>query len=332
MYRFRRALLRIGLSGAGLLLLSVAIAGCAGASGATTISQHQPSQHLKPGPAPVASAAFAGLPGRDVSKARDGGGDLRSVQFFSPSLGREDSYLIYLPAGYSKAAAAGRQFRVLYLLHGDGRHQRHGAGHMFQRGRIANAANALAASRAGPMLTVIPESADGTVVGDTEWANTSRGQFESVVLDAVHAVDSTWPTIPNRSARAIAGLSMGGFGAVNVALHHPDVFSVIESWSGYFTQTPIGPFAGASRKTLDANSPAKYVSSLASRLAADPMHVLLYSSPTDKLHVQQAPFASKLRSLRVPVETRLFGGPHNYALWSTQMGLALQFADRWLTG
>jgi len=338
MYRFRRALRRIGPPGAGLLLLSAAIAGCAGASGATVVSQPQaprpqvsPSQNADP--APVTAPALTGLPGRDVSKARDGGGgDLRQVQFFSPSLGREDSYLIYLPPGYSKSAAAGRRFRVLYLLHGDGRHQRHGAGHMFQRGHVATAANAVAASQAHPMLIVIPEADDGTVVGDSEWANTSRGRFESAVLDAVHAVDSAWPTIPNRSARAIAGLSMGGYGAVNVALHHPDVFSVIESWSGYFTQTPTGPFTGASRKTLDANSPARYVRSLGSSLAANPMHVLLYSSPTDKLHVQQAPFAAKLRPLGVPVETRMFGGPHNYSLWSAHIGLALQFADRWLTG
>ena len=69
-----------------------------------------------------------------------------------------------------------RRFPVLYLLHGDGRHERHGAGHLFQRGRVGQAATSLVRSGASrPMLIVMPESTDTSVVGDTEWANTSRG-------------------------------------------------------------------------------------------------------------------------------------------------------------
>jgi S-formylglutathione hydrolase FrmB len=181
------------------------------------------------------------------------------------------------------------------------------------------------------MLIVMPETTDSSVVGDTEWANTSRGRFASGVIDLVRSVDSTWPTVRNRTGRAIAGLSMGGYGAVNIALRHLSLFSVVESWSGYFTQTPTGPFAGATPARLPANSPAAYVHTLWSQLTADPIHVLLYISRTDPLHVQQGPFAARLVSLGVPVEAHEFGGPHNFALWSDHMELALSYAARWLS-
>ena len=42
------------------------------------------------------------------------------------------------------------------------------------------------------------------------------------------------PTVAERGARAIAGDSMGGFGAMNVALGHPQRFAVVESWLGFF--------------------------------------------------------------------------------------------------
>ncbi|MGE5230495.1 MAG: alpha/beta hydrolase [Deltaproteobacteria bacterium] len=319
--------LATGLGSAlGLVLALGALIGCSG-NGPSAVRLDPPARRtnaaVNPNPA---------LPGRDLTKARDGSGDLRRVHFASKALGRPDSYLIYLPPGYSRLAKAGTRFPVLYLLHGDGRHQRHGAGHLFQRGRIGRAASALTeAGRLAPMLIVIPEATDRSVVGDTEWANTSRGRFASDVIDLTRSVDRTWPTVGSRAGRAIAGLSMGGYGAVNIALRHLGLFSTVESWSGYFTQTPTGPFAGASRAALRVNSPASYVGGLRAQLAADPIHVLLYASPTDPLHVQQAPFAASLRSLGVPVETRLFGGPHNFALWADHMGLALSFAGHWLS-
>ena len=319
-----RSVATVLVSLCGLLAASIVVSGCGSA-----VSQSRgdpPAQASRP------VKLNSSLPGGDLTKARDGQGDLRRVGFHSRALGSTDSYLIYLPPGYARQAKAGRRFPVLYLLHGDGRHQRHGAGHLFQRGRVGPALSAL--TRSGgipPMLIVMPESTDASVVGDTEWANTSRGRFESSVLDLVHSVDRTWPTVATRSGRGIAGLSMGGYGAVNIALRHLGLFSVVESWSGYFTQTPTGPFAGASPARLRTASPAAYLHTLGPQLAADPIHVLLYISRTDPLRVQQGPFAAALRSLGASVEADFFGGPHNFALWADHMRLALGFAGRWLS-
>src|SRR5256885_10152258 len=82
------------------------------------------------------------------------------------------------------------------------------------------------------------------------------------VLDVVQDVDRRFATLADRRHRGIAGVSEGAYGALNIALHHLAMFSVAESWSGYFTQTPSGPFAGASPVALRANSPGAYVSAL----------------------------------------------------------------------
>ena len=50
---------------------------------------------------------------------------------------------------------------------------------------------------------------------------------------AFAAVDRRYRTIRSGSGRAIGGLSEGGYGALNIGLHHPGRFRVIESWSGY---------------------------------------------------------------------------------------------------
>ena len=251
--------------------------------------------------APMATAPVKrnlSLPGADVSKPRDGGGDLRRVHFHSRALGRSDSYLIYLPPGYANQAKAGARFPVLYLLHGDGRNERHGAGHLFQRGRVGQAASRLVRSGASrPMLIVMPESTDSSVVGDTEWANTSRGPVR-VGRDrpgSICRLDLADGALPQR-----AGHRRPLDGRLRRGQHRPAAPEHVlggRELVGLLHADPTGPFAGATPAALRANSPAAYVHTLWSQLTADPIHVLLYISRTDPLRVQQGPFAAALGSL-----------------------------------
>jgi enterochelin esterase-like enzyme len=254
-------------------------------------------------------------------------GRLVEVHFQSQALGRQDSYMVYEPAGFQQLAARGVRFPVLYLLHGTVSN----ALHYVNVGRVGVSVDELlAAGRTRPFLVVMPESSDGSFVDDTEWANTSHGAYESEVLEIVRQVDEHWPTIANRSARAIAGLSMGGYGALNIGLHHPSTFGTLESWSGYFKQTHTGVFAHATPAALRFNSPAAYAPSVAASLRRMPLHVFLYGGRQDRLTRYQPGFAQELRRLGVSVRTAEPPGVHDWRLWRAEMPTALRYAGHGL--
>ena len=70
--------------------------------------------------------------------------------------------------------------------------------------------------------------------GANNWRNLGGPHYESYVLEVQELIDRMLPTIAARGARAIAGDSMGGYGAMNVALGNPHASRVVESWLGFF--------------------------------------------------------------------------------------------------
>jgi enterochelin esterase-like enzyme len=250
-------------------------------------------------------------------------GTLKTVSFFSPALGSRRSYDVYLPPGYAAAAAHGARFPVLYLLHGSP-----GRPELFINAAAAGVAldKLLARQAVRPFIIVMPNGTDGTFRSQTEWANTVHGQYASLVLDTVHAVDQRWATKPDRTHRAIAGLSEGGFGAVNIALQHLGTFATVESWSGYFNESAQGPFRHASPQLIQANSPALYVGSMSAQLKRFPLHAFLYGGRGDRGSRVIAPFAAQLSAAGGHVRTALYPGGHSWRLWRTSMPSSLRFA------
>lgn len=247
------------------------------------------------------------------------------VHFYSRALHQRRSYLIYLPPGYATAAAHGRRFPVMYFLHAPpGRPD----GYVLAGGLGIRMDTLIAAGRVQPFLAVLPYGKSGVLGNDTEWADTKVGRYESFVLDTVRAVDSRWATKAGRLNRGIAGLSEGGYGAANVALHHPGVFGVFESWSGYFEQKPTLPFAGATPLALWENSPSAYVPTLAPLLRREPMRAYLYQGAADGYPVAKlVRFAWELQAAGVRVNYRVLSGGHDWALWRSQMVPMLEFAS-----
>ena len=247
-------------------------------------------------------------------------GRLEQVAFHSPALGQRRQYLIYLPPGYRST----RRYPVLYLLHAPvGK-----AKNYIYAGGLGVRLDELLARRAiEPFLTVIPEGHTGVFGTDHEWANARDGRYEDFVLDTVRAVDSRWSTIDDRDARMIAGLSAGAYGAVNVALHHLDVFGGFESWSGYFTQTATLTFSGASPAQLRANSPADYIPSVAPEIRSLGLHAYLYQGRTDDVPVSSmVQFGRRLQAAGADVRMSVYGGKHNWALWRAHFSQMLRYA------
>src|SRR3954469_914440 len=253
-------------------------------------------------------------------------GTLRVVAFPSAAIGRTEQYLVYLPAGYAAAAARGRRFPVLYLLHG-------APGRMTSFTDVGAAQVAadtlIARHRIRPLIMVMPAAVQG-FRGDTEWANRPAGRWMDDVIAVVHDVDRRFATRADRQDRGIGGDSEGAYGAVNVALHHLDLFSVVESWSGYYWQTRSTVFAHAPAAEIRANSPGAYIGALAPRIHRIGLRAWLYQGLQDHTdRAQLRAFAAALRAAGADVRLAFFPGGHDWGLWRRETPRMLIAAARW---
>ncbi|MBV9940982.1 MAG: hypothetical protein JO262_02545, partial [Solirubrobacterales bacterium] len=249
-------------------------------------------------------------------------GRLTTVTFFSWGLRRNASYQVYLPAGYTVR----RHYPVVYLLHG-------APGSPAHLTSIGNAEtrleNLIEQGRVPPMMLVFPDGRiNGDSQSDSEWANTPTAAMESYVIDVVHDVDRRFSTIAERSARVIGGLSEGGYGAINVALHHLDLFGGLEVWSGYFLQTKTGVFAKATHAVLAYNSPLDYAPTLQQQLAKFPLKAFLYVGAKDPSVGQIAPMAAALKAAGAAVGYAIYAGGHDWQLWNAHLNEMLIVAGR----
>jgi len=133
---------------------------------------------------------------------------MRDVTFHSAALNRNMQYRVVLPT----SIAAGARLPVVYLLHGGGGNFRD----------WSNYSNAAKFAERG-LILVMPEGNDSYYVNARE---PPQDRYEDyIVTDLIADVESKFPAAAGRANRAIAGVSMGGFGAVKLALSHPDLFA-----------------------------------------------------------------------------------------------------------
>ncbi|WP_192823321.1 alpha/beta hydrolase family protein [Rufibacter sp. LB8] len=140
-----------------------------------------------------------------------------SLKTKSTVLGKEVEYSIYLPAGY---ATAPERFPVLYLLHGYGGDETDWA----LKGDVqAQADSMIQAGQIPAMVIVMPDA------GGTYYINSHDGRVryeDFFITEFLPFIDKTYKTKATQASRAVAGLSMGGFGSLQYAIRYPHLFSV----------------------------------------------------------------------------------------------------------
>jgi hypothetical protein len=220
--------------------------------------------------AATVQAQSAPVAGFSLAEQGPAGGTVwtgRIADPFMPS-DRRDTYL-YLPPGYSPQT----RYPVLYLLHGFwGEPSSFIAGlHLDQ---IADPA--IRDCDVRPFIAVMPPgglpSGTKSQRAKGEWAGASE---DFVVHTVVPWADAHLPTIRAKRSRAIAGVSAGAFGAVDIALRHLGLFGTAESWEGYFQPFLDGPFEHASAPTLAAHNPTLLVRKKAWAIRAAGLHFFL---------------------------------------------------------
>lgn len=136
---------------------------------------------------------------------------------------------VYLPSGYHQGK---RRYPVVFMLSGYT-----GSGLSFLNwtpweDNLKDRMDRLLAEGAcDPMILVMPDGF--TRYGGSQYINsTATGRYQDYLLELVAWLDSHYRTIPDRGHRAIAGHSSGGFGALTMAMDHPEVFSLVADHSG----------------------------------------------------------------------------------------------------
>jgi len=184
------------------------------------------------------------------------------------------------------------------------------------------------------MIFVAPSGAR-YLMNDTEWANSisKENQWETFVArDLVNAIDARFRTIRAGSARGLAGYSEGAYAALNIGLHHPGEFELIESWSGYMLADTSPVLFDHDKALWRYNSPAHDVVSVAPALRASRTYIWFYCGTADGDANQNRAFAAELARLRIP--HHFFWEPgvgHTWALWRDLIPLSLTTASERLS-
>ena len=233
----------------------------------------------------------------------------RTVRITSPSLGNSEyAFAVLLPTGYDTST---RRYPVLFLLHGGG--QTHTA--------FPSRAWFTREAAAREMIVVLPNG------GRSFFANAaglSEARYEDLITnDLVQYMDTHYRTLATREARAIAGISMGGFGSALIALRHPDLFGTAGPLSAPLASARSGG-DGASRVIFGAPDSDE-------RRARDPLTLVTQVVPEtapyfyvacgldDSLLGASREFDRLLSARNLPHRYVEVPGGHTWAVWDEQL-------------
>jgi enterochelin esterase-like enzyme len=246
-------------------------------------------------------------------------GTLITDSMTSPAFhGQRRSFLVYLPPSYGDTATPERRYPTLYLLHGSP-----GSEYDWIRGgKAVQSADTLIGHGKIPELIMIFPDGNGRSGETSEWGNSfdQKQLMENfVALDLVRFIDQKYRTIPTSGYRAIGGFSMGGFGAMNIAVHHPDIFGSVISLAGYYTAE--GSIWGQNTAYMQANSPALI---LPTNPRAWKLRIFLGAATKDQpYYADTQQFILELKALHLNYTFDLENGYHTWSVWEAQLYHAL---------
>jgi putative tributyrin esterase len=239
---------------------------------------------------------------------------LNDETFLSKSLGRRAPYRVSLPVGYVDSRA---RFPVLYLLHGL-------YGDRTNWSQLTKLADYARSER---IIIVMPDAANSWYMNSQ---SNAQDQYENLIYrDLIAEVDMRYRTIPERKARAVAGLSMGGYGALKFSLKYPELFVCAASMTGALSAPlDLGDQVAEFRDDLlkafgapgDSCREQNDVFSLARD--ADPAlmpYLYLDCGVQDSFLATNRDFVALLRVRKIAYEYHEYQGGHEWEYWDRRL-------------
>lgn len=253
---------------------------------------------------------------------------VETVQFHSTLVGKTLPYNVVLPGDYRASRVT--RYPVLYLLHGL-------TGHYSDWLTRSNVADYASKYR---IIIVMPEGNDGWY---TDSASVASDKYESYFIrELLPDVQKRYRTIDSRYGRGVAGLSMGGYGALKFGLKYPATFAFSGSMSGALGAASwsekemagfpslrdsfmgvFGPLGSETRKTNDV---FELVRTMTTARAASLPYFYLDCGTEDVLANDNARYAALLHEKKIAHEYRQLPGNHNWQYWDQQVREVLKIA------
>jgi putative tributyrin esterase len=242
-------------------------------------------------------------------------------------LGRDVKFRALVPLDYDQKGNETSRYRTIYLLHG-----------LF--GHFDNWTDKSGIARYAahyPFIIVMPEGGDGWY---TDSVTIPNDRYESyIVKELIPEIDLKYRTIADREHRLIAGLSMGGYGAIKFGLKFPEMFSIVGSFSGaldaplrdqdgsklWATLIPVfGPVDRTARQSND-------IFAILRNIPFDKLRTLpfiyLGCGTEDMFITTNRDFTSLLLEKKIPHEFRELPGKHEWHFWDQQVREFLRVAN-----
>ena len=272
------------------------LAGLVGSGGAAPVEREASASGSAP--------ALQPLPTLRAVSQDAAGSSIDAASYPSVALHGTGSFLVYLPTGYAKTTS---HYPVLYLLTGNNQPDTT----FLQIGLQAELDRLIARHAIKPLIAVMIQGGHGS----NNWRNHGTQHYESYILEVQELIDRTLPTMAARDARAVVGDSMGGYGAMHVALANPYRFGVVESWLSFFNGL---------QHDLHTDRP------IFSRIG---LHAFVYGGESDRIADpdEDAPFAAALRVSGVNAKSAIYPGEHNLETLEVHLTRMLTFAGRSLS-
>ena len=163
-------------------------------------------------------------------------------------LKRNVHYCVQVPGSYEQKDASGqtRRFPVLYYLHGLGDNEQ-----SFSRsGGWTLIEDLRAQGKIGDFLIVAPEGYASFYINS---ADGSERYSDFFLREFLPSIEKKYRVMPGREARAVTGISMGGYGALRFAFAYPELFSAVSAQSAaLILETPEQLNAMAQERSQDA--------------------------------------------------------------------------------
>jgi S-formylglutathione hydrolase FrmB len=253
----------------------------------------------------------------------------------SAILNKEVHYSIYLPSDYNTSE---RAYPVTYLLHGYG----DADDGWIQFGEINRLADeGIATGKMPPMIIVTPDGFTSFYINSADGAMNYEDFF---IKELIPHIEKTYKVKAERKYRGIAGLSMGGYGALIYALKYPNLFTAAAPLSAaVWTDTDIINLNDNMYNTLFGSAMGKNLKGkdrlTASWLENSPMGIIekktvaelstvkywIDCGDDDFLTVGNSALHIALTNKKVPHEFRMRDGSHNWTYWRTGIIDALSF-------